>query len=55
VQDILEGKKPVTAPRRKVNPDFPLKRFVRCGACGTPLTACFSRSKNGKLYGYYYC
>ena len=55
VQDVLEGKKPVTAPRRKVNPDFPLKHFVRCGVCGTPLTACFSRSKNGKLYGYYYC
>jgi site-specific DNA recombinase len=55
VQDVLEGKKPVTAARRKVNPDFPLKHFVRCGICGTPLTACFSRSKNGKLYGYYYC
>ena len=55
VQDVLDGKKPVAAPRRKVNPDFPLKNFIRCGVCATPLTACMARSKNSKLYPYYYC
>lgn len=50
VQDILDKKKPVAAPRRKINPDFPLKHFIRCGVCSTPLTACFARSKNGKRY-----
>jgi hypothetical protein len=51
VQNVLEGKKPVTAPHRKDNPDFPLKHLVRCGACGTPLTACFSRSKTASSMG----
>jgi site-specific DNA recombinase len=55
VQAVLDGKKPIATPRRKINPDFPLKHFVRCGVCGVPLTACFSRSKNGSLYPYYYC
>ncbi len=55
VQYVLDGTKPVAAPRRKINPNFPLKHFVRCGECGTPLTACFARSKTGKLYPYYFC
>jgi site-specific DNA recombinase len=38
VQAILDGRKPTPTPKRKVNPDFPLKCFVRCDACGTPLT-----------------
>ena len=37
------------------NPDFPLRRTVRCGACTTPLTASWSTGKGGSRYGYYTC
>ena len=36
------------------HPDFPLRRTVRCGSCGTPLTASWSRGRNNR-YGYYRC
>lgn len=38
VQAVLDGKKPPAPARRKVNPEFPLRRLVRCRACGIPLT-----------------
>jgi site-specific DNA recombinase len=37
------------------NPDFPLRRFVLCGDCNGPLTACWSKSGSGKKHAYYYC
>ena len=37
------------------NPDFPLRRFVRCGQCDSPLTGSWSRSQTGRRYGYYGC
>jgi site-specific DNA recombinase len=37
------------------HPDFPLRGFVRCEACGKPLTASWSRGKAGTRYGYYRC
>jgi DNA invertase Pin-like site-specific DNA recombinase len=54
VQAVLDGRAPVAAPKRKFNPDFPLKRIIRCDACHTPLTGglCGGRSKK---YGYYWC
>lgn len=55
VQDVLEGKKPMAAPKRLINPAFPLRGLLRCAACGNALTASFCRSKTGKRYGYYYC
>lgn len=55
VQDVLEGKKPMDAPKRRINPAFPLRGLLRCAACGSALTASFCRSKTGKRYGYYYC
>ena len=54
VQKILDGKGHVTEIRRCVNPDFPLRRFVRCGHCGKLLTASFSTGRNGR-YAYYRC
>lgn len=43
------------APVRKdINEDFPLRGFVACACCGTPLTACWSRGRGG-LYAYYLC
>ena len=44
------------AHRRSLdNPDFPLRRTVRCGACTTPLTGSWSTGKGGARYGYYSC
>ncbi len=43
------------APARKdLNEDFPLRGFVTCGDCGHPLTACWSKGRNGR-YPYYMC
>ena len=43
---------PVRHLRR--NPEFPLKRFVRCALCGRALTGDWSRGRS-KLYAYYRC
>ncbi|MCG7492486.1 recombinase family protein [Thalassobius sp. Cn5-15] len=52
-QRIKEGAR---APARKdINADFPLRGFVCCDDCGTPLTACWSTSKSGKKHPYYLC
>ncbi len=42
-------------PRNRGNFNFPLRQFVRCGHCGKPLTASFSRGRHGGRYGYYHC
>ena len=52
-QRIKEGAR---APARKdINTDFPLRGFVCCDDCNTPLTACWSTSKSGKKHPYYLC
>lgn len=38
VQDILDGKRVSVTAHQRNNPDFPLRVFVSCGECGTPLT-----------------
>ncbi len=40
--------------RKNLNADFPLRGFVTCGHCGTPLTACWSQGRTGR-YPYYLC
>ncbi len=55
VQLILKGKKPVAAPYSMNRPEFPLRRFLRCGECDTPLTGGPAKSENGTKYGYYWC
>jgi site-specific DNA recombinase len=42
------------ASRRLDNPDFPLRRFVVCDACSTPLTGSASKGRT-KRYSYYHC
>jgi DNA invertase Pin-like site-specific DNA recombinase len=54
VQRVLKGKKPSIVPKRKHNPNFPLKWFVKCGNCGTPLTGGFAKGRT-KRYGHYWC
>jgi site-specific DNA recombinase len=55
VQLILKGKKPIAAPYQRNRADFPLRRFLRCSECDTPLTGGPSRSRTGRKYDYYRC
>lgn len=54
VQVALDGRSPyklVLARRNPLNPDFPLRRFIKCGVCGAGFTGCMSKGK----FPYYYC
>jgi site-specific DNA recombinase len=53
-QAVLDGRVPVATPRQRNHPDFPLRGFVRCEACGRPLTGSWSKGRNGR-YAYYHC
>ena len=53
IQDRIAGA--AYAPRKKnVNKDFPLRGYVLCADCQTPLTACWSKGTHSK-YPYYLC
>ena len=53
IQERLNGGS--YAPRqRNLNEDFPLRGFVECADCGTPLTACWSKGSHQK-HPYYLC
>jgi len=54
VQRVLSGRKRSRAPKRRLNPVFPLKHFVKCGICGTPLTGGMNKGKL-KHYANYWC
>lgn len=54
-QQVLDRKRPSVTPYARNNPAFPLRRFVRCGRCETPLTGSFSKGRNGGKHGYYHC
>jgi site-specific DNA recombinase len=54
VQEILDGKRLSVAAHQRNNPDFPLRVFVSCGTCGTPLTGSWSKGRKGR-YPYYRC
>lgn len=43
------------APQRKdLQLDFPLRGFVACGDCGSPLTSCWSKGRVS-YHPYYLC
>ncbi len=53
VQSALS--KPNAPVSHRLNsPEFPLRRFVACDACGTPLTGSAPRGR-AKRYSYYHC
>lgn len=57
VQDILDGRRTKQLPKIKRirdNPDFPLRRIVKCGQCGTGLTGSWSTGRRSK-FAYYRC
>jgi hypothetical protein len=51
VQDRLNGK---SAPHKALNPDFPLRGFVRCAKCNRPLTAGWAKGRTER-YAHYWC
>lgn len=51
-RDVREGRSAQQGTtRNRDNPDFPLRRFVKCGECSTPLTAAWAKKK----YAHYFC
>ena len=54
VQKLLSGEKSNIAPREKHNPEFPLRGFVLCPVCKSPLTASRCKGKNKRI-PYYWC
>jgi site-specific DNA recombinase len=54
VQAILEGRALTATPHQRNHPDFPLRLFVRCAECGTPITGSRSKGRT-RLYPYYRC
>ena len=53
IQERLNGK-PKAPARRDLSTDFPLRGFVLCDDCGTPLTSCWAKGRNTR-YAYYHC
>ena len=54
VQRLLDGKGEPLRPHSRNHPDFPLRRFVACSHCATPLTGSWSTGRS-KKYPYYHC
>ena len=54
VQGLLAGKGVALKPHQRNHPDFPLRRFVACAKCGTPLTGSRSTGRS-RTYAYYHC
>ena len=53
IQNRLNGG--IYAPRQtNLNEDFPLRGYVACACCQTPLTACWSKGSHAK-HPYYLC
>ena len=55
VQGVLAGQGHVPSPHMRGNPDFPLRRLLKCFHCGHALTASFATGGHGKRYGQYRC
>ena len=57
VQAILDGRNPniiALSKRNHANPDFPLRRVIKCSRCGMGLTGAWSTGRSAK-YPYYRC
>jgi len=54
VQRLLGGTGNPVRPYRRRHPDFPLRPFVNCSHCQTPLTGSWSTGR-AKKYAYYHC
>lgn len=55
VQALLHNTEEITASYNRNNAQFPLRRFILCPCCNTPLTASNSTGRKNKKYAYYHC
>ena len=57
LQHVLDGRQRVAlqAPRQTLHPDLPLRRFLRCPACGRPARGYRTVKRNGSTFDYYDC
>ena len=55
VQRQLVRKGSGSTGRSQDDPDFPLRRFTKCGRCGRSLTGSRSTGRGGKKHPYYHC
>jgi site-specific DNA recombinase len=57
LQQVLDGKKRVAAPppRQKLHPEFPLRRFLHCPKCLSPVRGYAAKGQHGKRFLYYDC
>lgn len=55
VQAVLTGKRPTVTPYDRNNPEYPLRRFILCGECHSPLTGSAPKGRNGTRYPRYHC
>ncbi len=46
--------RPLAPARKDINRDFPLRGFVTCACCNKPMTAAWSKSRNGTKHPYYF-
>lgn len=53
-QAVLDDRAISATPHQRNHPDFPLRRFVGCAACGVPLTGAWSTGRKAR-YPYYRC
>lgn len=58
VQAIIDGRNVSSvnlAKRTRDNPEFPLRRVIRCSKCDSALTGAWSKGRKGQKYAYYIC
>jgi hypothetical protein len=55
VQAVLEGNLALCVEHQRDREEFPLRRFVRCGVCGSTLTASDRKKSQTTTYAYYWC
>jgi site-specific DNA recombinase len=51
VQEVLAGRSKTAQTRQVLNPEFPLRQFIRCAKCNKGLTAGIAKKK----FRYYWC
>lgn len=54
-QALLKTNKNTAAKYKKINPEFPLRRFLLCASCDKPLTGSSPRNGSGKYSPRYHC
>ena len=55
VQAVLNGRTRKNTPEKRLNSDFPMRRYLKCGLCGHPMTASRNRGRKGIYYPAYSC